>query len=286
LDTDVVGTRGGAESPDPALDGWAIYLGEIGGVARLTPEDELDLGRRIAAGDGDAVRRLVEANLRLVVAIAKSYRRGGVALADLVQEGNIGLLQAAQRFDYRAGYRFSTYAVYWIKQAISKAIADQEQLIRVPINVRQELGRMARIQHDPQDASPAATSSPTSTAHLDTLAMAQRVRQTASLDQSVADDDETVLGDVLADTTVPSPFDEAATSLLKQRLRAMLAVLPPRERTILGLRYGLADGHLYSSAEVAQRLGLTSEHIRRLEAHTLAQLRYGPGGQELAAYCG
>jgi RNA polymerase primary sigma factor len=115
--------------------------------------------------------------------------------------------------------------------------------------------------------------------------MAHRVRQTASLDQSVADDDETILGDVLADTTAPSPFDEAATRLLNHRLHAMLAVLPPRERTILGLRYGLVDGRMYSSAEVARRLGLTSEHIRRLEAQTLAQLRYGPGGQELAAYC-
>ena len=284
LDTHEVGTRDGDESVDSAVDGWALYLDEIGGVARLTAEDERELGRRIAVGDDDAVRSLVEANLRLVVAVAKRYRREGMTLADLVQEGNIGLLQAAQKFDHRTGYRFSTYAVYWIRQAISKAMAAQAQAIRIPVNVQQELGRMARTQNDPEDASPEAAVSPTSTSHLKTLEMARRARQTASLDQSLSDDDEMVLGDLLVDTATPSPFDETATSLLNHRLHELLAVLPPRERTILGLRYGLVDGRTHTSAEVAQSLGLSSGLIRRLEARTLAQLRYGAGGQELAAY--
>jgi RNA polymerase primary sigma factor len=270
---------------NPALDGWAIYLGEIGGTARLTAEDERALGRRIAEGDDDAVRQLVEANLRLVVAVAKGYRREGVALADLVQEGNIGLLQAAQRFDYRAGYRFSTYAVYWIRQAISRAVTLQAQIIRIPLGIQQELGRRDRMRDDLPDASPESAEPEAGAARAETLALARRARQTASLDESVGDGDGTVLGDVLPDTTSPSPFEETATSLLSRRLRALLAVLPLRERTILGLRYGLVDGRVYTSTQVARRLGLSAELTRRLEARSLAQLRYGAGGQELAAYC-
>jgi RNA polymerase primary sigma factor len=279
-----VGTEHVDEPAGPDVDGWTVYLREIGCVPRLTPEDEQELGRRIAAGDGDAVQSLVEANLRLVVAVAKRFRREGVALADLVQEGNIGLLQAAQRFDYRTGYRFSTYAVDWIRQAISRAVAAQAQVISIPVYVQQELGQMARAQADLQDAPPEAAAPPSSTSHVERLEMARRARQTASLDQSLGDDEETLRGEIVADTTTPSPFDQTATSLLYQRLHELLAVLPERERLILGLRYGLVDGRTHTCAEVAQRLRLTAERIRRLEAQALAQLRYGAGRQELGAY--
>ncbi len=273
------------------VDGWAAYMREIGRVRRLTPAEELELGERIAGGDDEALRRMVEANLRLVIAVAKRYRHEGIGLQDLIQEGNIGLLRAAQKFDYRKGYRFSTYAIWWIRQAVSRAVANQAYAIRVPVHIQEGMGQaeraLAELQlqdrsGDEPGAPPAGhTSSPISGA---TLELARRARQTVSLERSVGDDEDAVLAEAVADEDATSPFDAAANSLLRHRLLELLTGLPDRERDIITLRYGLVDGRPRTCAEVGEHVHLTRERVRQLEVLALGRLRMGPGGQELASY--
>ena len=291
-------SSGGDEADGPVMagettevDGWATYMREIGQVRRLTPAEELALGERIAGGDDAALRRMVEANLRLVIAVAKRYRHEGIGMQDLVQEGNIGLLRAAQKFDYRKGYRFSTYAIWWIRQAVSRAVANQAYAIRVPVHIQEGMGQaeraLAELQlqdrsGDEPGAPPAGhTSSPISGA---TLELARRARQTVSLERSVGDDEDAVLAEAVADEDATSPFDAAANSLLRHRLLELLTGLPDRERDIITLRYGLVDGRPRTCAEVGEHVHLTRERVRQLEVLALGRLRMGPGGQELASY--
>ncbi len=276
------------------VDGWATYMREIGQVRRLTPAEELALGARIADGDDAALRRMVEANLRLVIAVAKRYRHEGIGMQDLVQEGNIGLLRAAQKFDYRKGYRFSTYAIWWIRQAVSRAVANQAYAIRVPVHIQEGLGQAERIlagaqaakdMDDVSDAgdgrSPAAPRSPISA---ETIELARRARQTLSFDQASGDDDEAALSEAIADTQVPSPFEVASTHLLRERLVGLLHDLPVRERLILSLRYGLVDGRPRTCAEVGEEIHLTRERVRQLEALALGKLRHAPQSVALKGY--
>jgi RNA polymerase primary sigma factor len=278
------------------VDGWATYMREIGQVRRLTPAEELALGERIARGDDAALRRMVEANLRLVIAVAKRYRHEGIGMQDLVQEGNIGLLRAAQKFDYRKGYRFSTYAIWWIRQAVSRAVANQAYAIRVPVHIQEGLGQAERIlagaqaakdMDDVSDAgdgdgrSPAAPRSPISA---ETIELARRARQTLSFDQASGDDDEAALSEAIADTQAPSPFEVASTHLLRERLVGLLHDLPVRERLILSLRYGLVDGRPRTCAEVGEEIHLTRERVRQLEALALGKLRHAPQSVALKGY--
>jgi len=240
----------GAAAEEPVLvgettevDGWATYMREIGQVSRLTPAEELALGARIAGGDEVALRRMVEANLRLVIAVAKRYRHEGIGMQDLVQEGNIGLLRAAQKFDYRKGYRFSTYAIWWIRQAVSRAVANQAYAIRVPVHIQEGLGqaermlagapatgdrphggdvRGERLGGDDDEGRAAAVAVPRAPISAETIELARRARQTLSFDQASGEDDEATLSEAIADTQAPSPFEVTSTHLLRERLVALL----------------------------------------------------------------
>jgi RNA polymerase primary sigma factor len=269
------------------VDGWDIYMREVGRVRRLTPADELELGRRIAHGDAQALRRMVEANLRLVIAVAKRYHHEGLALADLVQEGNIGLLRAAQKYDYRKGYRFSTYAIWWIRQAVSRAVANQAYAIHVPVHIQERIGPAKRALTSPHppadDGVPVDTEQDKAGISAQTLDLAQRAQQTVSLDR-VSSDDEAALAETVPDLTAPSPFDVASNRLLRERLMDLLTELPERERLVVGLRYGLIDGQACTSAEVARRIHLTRERVRQLEVAALAKLRHAPGAMDLVEF--
>jgi RNA polymerase primary sigma factor len=275
----------GTTSVATDVDGWATYLRAIGRVRRLTAEEELALGQRIANGDSGAVQCMVESNLGLVIAIAKQYRRPGVDLEDLVQEGNIGLLHAAQRYDHRIGFRFSTYARWWIRHAISRAVMNMGGAIRVPVHVQQELSQVTRAQADLKDRSIEDSevdwSAPLTR---ETLELARLARQTVSLDQTLNDDETSPLSDIVADKSADSPVEMAEAALMGGRLRALLDGLSELEQTILHLRYSLGDGATYSHAEVGAQLHLTPERARQLEARALSRLRYSAGGTELARY--
>ena len=287
------------------VDGWATYMREIGQVSRLTPAEELALGARIAGGDEVALRRMVEANLRLVIAVAKRYRHEGIGMQDLVQEGNIGLLRAAQKFDYRKGYRFSTYAIWWIRQAVSRAVANQAYAIRVPVHIQEGLGQAERmvagapvtgdrpnggdvggerLGGDDDEGRAAVAAAPRSPISAETIELARRARQTLSFDQASGEDDDSMLSEAIADTQAPSPFEVTSTHLLRERLVALLQDLPTRERAIVSLRYGLVDGRPRTCAEVGEEIHLTRERVRQLEALALGKLRHAPQSVALKGY--
>jgi len=295
--------RDDAQGPD---DSTMMYLTEISHVTRLTPEEELELGRRIAHGDEDALRRMIEANLRLVIAVAKRYRHEGLSLLDLAQEGNIGLMRAARKYDYTKGYRFSTYAIWWIRQAVTRAIANQGQTIRVPVHVVEGMSRLNREEwlhsnggatagaddNDTADdiAAPPVTATrattmttalrpradddrPANAPSERILAAAQQAQQPLSLERTLGDENDAYLSDVIEDPNAISPSDAAANTLLRHRLLELLCQLPERERAVLMLRYGLADGCPRTLKEVSSAFGLTRERIRQLESAALGHLR-------------
>ena len=261
-------------------DDTTMYLNEISHVPRLTPEEELELGYQIAHGDEAALRRMVESNLRLVVSVAKRYRNEGLALLDLVQEGNIGLMRAAKKFDYTRGYRFSTYAIWWIRQAVTRAIANQGQTIRVPVHVTESLSRQnrdewLRLSGDLEDLDRPedVAGRPANILSERILEAVRLVQQPLSLERTVGDDNDAYLGDAVEDTNATSPLDAAENSVLRARLLELLERLPARERIVLELRYGLVDGRPRTLKEVSTRFGLTRERIRQLENSALAHLR-------------
>ncbi len=290
--------RDGEHGPD---DSTMMYLNEISRVTRLTPEEELELGRRIASGDDEALRLMIEANLRLVIAVAKRYRHEGLALLDLVQEGNIGLMRAAKKYDYTKGYRFSTYAIWWIRQAVTRAIANQGQTIRVPVHVIEGMARLNREEwlhadgYSSEDgAAPAATDAtgagamdvdvqdvqeessrdrPANVPSERTLEAVRIVQQPLSLERTFGDENDAYLGDAVEDPNAISPIDAAENTLLRHCLLDMLRQLPERERAVLTLRYGLSDGHPRTLKEVSSTFGLTRERIRQLESSALGHLR-------------
>jgi len=303
-DEPAMSVEAGASAP---VDGWAAYMREIGRVRRLTPAEELDLGRRIAEGDADALRRMVEANLRLVIAVAKRYRHEGIGLQDLIQEGNIGLLRAALKFDHRKGYRFSTYAIWWIRQAVSRAVANQAYAIRVPVHIQEGLGQAERalasaastgdagadqgadLTEGRGDASVAGTRATTGGASpspisLETIELARRARQTVSFDQAGGDGDDATLAEAIADPQAPSPFEVTSNILLREQLADLLRDLPVRERAIVSLRYGLVDGRPRTCAEVGDQIHLTRERVRQIEMLALGKLRNAPRGAALRGY--
>jgi len=263
-------------------DAVMTYLREIGRVPMITHEREVELAQRIEMGDRDAKKQFILANLRLVVSIAKRYVGRGLTLLDLIQEGNIGLIRAVQRYDWRRGHRFSTHATWWIRQAISRAVADKGRTIRLPVYVNTALNRIRRerqrllqeLGREPteQELADATGLDPTRMVELQAAPGAP-----VSLELPVGEDEEQELGDVLADTESASPEDVATTQTLKDEVQRVLeSVLTPRERLVLQLRFGLGNGQAHPLEQVGRELGITRERVRQIEAGALAKLRQPP----------
>ncbi len=263
------------------------YLKEIGTYPLLTAEQELMLAERVARGDMRARQKLIEANLRLVVSIAKRYANQGLPLLDMVQEGNIGLMRAAQKFDHKRGFRFSTYATWWIRQAISRAIAEHSRTIHIPVHVVEliyKIKRVARRLYQEQGLEPlpeqlAAEVGLPKERVLELLNVAE---QPVSLDAPMADDEQYHLADTLEDESMRAPVDQASHRQLRAHIEQAMVVLNPRERTIIEMRYGLQDGHSHTLDEVSAEFKLTRERIRQIEVKALRKLRYPERYYELA----
>jgi RNA polymerase primary sigma factor len=298
-------------------DTIGLYLKEVGRVPLLTAEEEVELAQRIERGrlareelakgnvsprrrqelqrlieDGWAAREhLITANSRLVISVAKKYMGRGVPFLDLIQEGNIGLIRAAKKFDYRRGHKFSTYATWWIRQAVTRAIADQGRTIRVPVHMGDQINKLLRVQHqltqrlgrDPsvEELADALEVTPQKVEN-----MIQVARRPLSLETPTDDEEDSVLGDFIQDEDVPAPDDTATYNLLREHLENVLDGLPPREVRILQLRYGLLDGQAYTLEEVGRKMGVTRERVRQIEAQALSRLRHPAIRRKLREYLG
>ena len=255
------------------------YLKEIGTYPLLTAEQELQLAERVSHGDLRARQKLIEANLRLVVSIAKRYSNQGLPLLDLIQEGNIGLMRGAQKFDYKRGFRFSTYATWWIRQAISRAIAEHSRTIHIPVHVVEliyKIKRIARKMYQDQGIEPspdelAAEVGLTKDRVIELLSASE---QPVSLDGPVADDEQYHLADILEDVSTATPVDQVSQQLQREHIERAMTVLNPRERIIIEMRYGLSDGYYHTLDDVSVKFQLTRERIRQIEVKALRKLRY------------
>src|SRR5436305_2958082 len=263
-------------------DAVMTYLREIGRVPMITHEREIELAKGIEAGDRDAMKQFILANLRLVVSIAKRYVGRGLTLLDLIQEGNIGLIRAVQRYDWRRGHRFSTHATWWIRQAISRAVADKGRTIRLPVYVNTALNRIRRerqrlLQELGREPSEQELAEATGLDPIRMVELQAAPGAPVSLELPVGEDEEQELGDVLADTESASPEDIATTQTLKDEVQRVLeSVLTPRERLVLQLRFGLGNGQAHPLEQVGRELGITRERVRQIEAGALAKLRQPP----------
>ena len=261
-------------------DSVKIYLKEIGKVPLLTAQQEIDLAQRIIAGDEDAKQELINANLRLVISIAKRYAGRGMPFLDLIQEGNMGLIKAVEKFDYTKGFKFSTYATWWIRQAITRAIADQARTIRIPVHMVETINKITRAQRQlVQELGRDPTAEEISDRLEGSLSAArireiQRINQEpVSLETPIGEEDDSHLGDFLEDKEVESPSDYTTKSLLKDELNEVMLELTDRERRVLELRYGLIDNHPRTLEEVGKVFGVTRERIRQIEAKAIKKLR-------------
>jgi RNA polymerase primary sigma factor len=271
---------------EPSLDSLRLYLRAIGRVSLLTAEQEVLLARRIERGDMQAKQQMIEANLRLVVSIAKSYLGRGLTFLDLIQEGSMGLIRAVEKFDYRRGYKFSTYATWWIRQAVTRAIADKGRTIRIPVHMVEKLNKVVHVERqliqqlgrEPTPEEIAAELETTVREVRDVLRMAQ---QPISLEKPVGEEDDSALGDFVEDQTAESPFEQAAERLRRENLRRALAALPEREREVIEMRFGLTGERPYTLEEVGRAFNVTRERIRQIENHTLKKLEALPEAQRL-----
>ncbi len=266
-----------------------MYLKEIGKVPLLSAEEEIELAKRMELGDQEAKKRLAEANLRLVVSIAKRYVGRGMLFLDLIQEGNLGLIKAVEKFDYRKGYKFSTYATWWIRQAITRAIADQARTIRIPVHMVETINKLIRVsrqllQELGREPSPEEIA--------DEMNMpVERVREIlkisqepVSLETPIGEEEDSHLGDFIQDDNVPVPADAAAFTLLKEQLVEVLGTLTEREQKVLRLRFGLDDGRARTLEEVGKEFNVTRERIRQIEAKALRKLRHPSRSRKLKDY--
>jgi RNA polymerase primary sigma factor len=270
----------------PLTDPVRMYLREIGKVALLTAEEEVTLAKQMEEGDIRAKQKLTDANLRLVVSIAKKYIGRGMLFLDLIQEGNLGLIRAVEKFDYRKGFKFSTYATWWIRQAITRAIADQARTIRVPVHMVETINKMVRISRQlVQRLGREPTDEEISTEMEIDPSRVEEIRRIAqlpvSLETPIGEEEDSQLGDFIEDRDLPSPDEAAAGHLLHEQIEDMLSALSLREREVLHFRFGLEDGHSYTLEEVGRKFGVTRERIRQIEAKALRKLRHPSRSRKL-----
>ncbi len=266
-----------------------MYLKEIGKIPLLTPEEEIILAKGMEDGDEECKRRLAEANLRLVVSIAKKYVGRGMLFLDLIQEGNLGLIKAVEKFDYRKGYKFSTYATWWIRQAITRAIADQARTIRIPVHMVETINKLIRVsrqlvQELGRDPSPEEIAIEMDVSVERVREILKIAQEPVSLETPIGEEDDSHLGDFIEDQEVLAPADAAAFELLREQLEDVLDTLTPREQKVLRLRFGLDDGRTRTLEEVGQVFGVTRERIRQIEAKALRKLRHPMRSKRLKDY--
>ena len=278
--------------PEALMDNFSIddpvrmYLKEIGKVNLLTPEEEVALAIRMSEGDEEAKKRMAEANLRLVVSIAKRYVGRGMLFLDLIQEGNLGLIKAVEKFNYQKGYKFSTYATWWIRQAITRAIADQARTIRIPVHMVETINKVIRVSrqllqelgHDPSPEEIAEEMNMPADKVRDILKIAQ---EPVSLETPIGEEEDSHLGDFIPDEDASEPSEAASFTLLKEQLTEVLATLTPREEKVLRLRFGIEDGRTRTLEEVGKEFNVTRERIRQIEAKALRKLRHPSRSKKL-----
>jgi RNA polymerase primary sigma factor len=271
---------------EPSLDSLRLYLRSIGKVSLLTADREVELARRIERGDLVAKQEMVEANLRLVVSIAKGYLGRGLSFLDLIQEGSLGLIRAVEKFDYRRGYKFSTYATWWIRQAVTRAIADKGRTIRIPVHMVEKLNKVVHVERqlvqqlgrEPLPEEIARELECSVREVRDILRMAQ---QPVSLEKPIGEEEESELGDFVEDEAAESPFEVASENLRRENVRRALDALPQREREVIEMRFGLTGARPYTLEEVGRAFNVTRERIRQIENHTLKKLESLPEAQRL-----
>ena len=266
-----------------------MYLKEIGKVPLLSAEEEIELAKRMELGDQEAKKRLAEANLRLVVSIAKRYVGRGMLFLDLIQEGNLGLIKAVEKFDYRKGYKFSTYATWWIRQAITRAIADQARTIRIPVHMVETINKLIRVsrqllQELGREPSPEEIAEEMDMSVDRVREILKISQEPVSLETPIGEEEDSHLGDFIQDDNVPVPADAAAFTLLKEQLIEVLGTLTEREQKVLRLRFGLDDGRARTLEEVGKEFNVTRERIRQIEAKALRKLRHPSRSRKLKDY--
>ena len=275
--------RGNAEDP------VRMYLKEIGRIPLLSSEEEIELAKRMEEGDEEAKKKLSEANLRLTVSIAKRYSGRGMQFLDLIQEGNLGLIKAVEKFDYRKGYKFSTYATWWIRQSITRAIADQARTIRIPVHMVETMNRVNRtsrrlLQEYGREPTPEEIAEAMNLPVERVLEISKISQEPVSLETPIGEEEDSHLGDFIQDDNVPVPADAAAFTLLKEQLVEVLSTLTDREQKVLRLRFGLDDGRARTLEEVGKEFNVTRERIRQIEAKALRKLRHPSRSRKLKDY--
>ena len=268
-----------------------MYLREIGKIPLLTYEEEADLAQKIMNGDEDAKKKLAESNLRLVVSIAKKYVGRGMLFLDLIQEGNMGLIKAVEKFDYNKGFKFSTYATWWIRQAITRAIADQARTIRIPVHMVETINKLIRtsrqlLQQNGREPTPEEIAKEMEISVEKVMEIQKIAQDPVSLETPIGEEDDSHLGDFIQDEDSPAPQDSAAHTLLREQLEEVMDTLTPREAMVLKLRFGLEDGKARTLEEVGKQFDVTRERIRQIEAKALRKLRHPSRSKKLRDYMG
>src|SRR5687767_733871 len=271
---------------EPSLDSLRLYLREIGKVPLLTADQEIYLAKRIERGDMSAKTQMVEANLRLVVSIAKGYLGRGLSFLDLIQEGSLGLIRAVEKFDYRRGYKFSTYATWWIRQAVTRAIADKGRTIRIPVHMVEKLNKVVHVERQlvqelGREPSPEEIASELDCSAREVRDILRMAQQPVSLEKPIGEEEESELGDFVEDEAAESPFELASENLRRENVRRALEALPQREREVIEMRFGLTGARPYTLEEVGRAFNVTRERIRQIENHTLKKLESLPEAQRL-----
>ena len=272
--------------PGMTTDSLQLFLKDIGKVRLLTAQEEVDLAKRIERGDLDAKQKMVESNLRLVVSIAKNYRNQGLPFLDLIQEGTLGLVRAAEKFDYRKGFKFSTYATWWIRQAIARALADKARTIRIPVHVVEKLNKIGRAERKlvtelGREPTPDEIAEVTGIDPEEVDSIKRSAQSPVSLEKPVGDEEDSELGDFVEDDGAVSPFETASENLRRQNIYRALETLPRREREVIALRFGIGGGKPLTLEEVGRAFNVTRERIRQIENHTLKKLESMPEAQKL-----